>query len=233
MKRRYAAAGVAGSEGDYRIELDGRPVMTPARHPLSVPSRPLGDAIAGEWARQESRIDPSTMPLMRLAATAIDRVAGDPERVVGDLVAWGMSDLVCFRADHPVELVRRQGACWQSLVDWVAAEHGAALAVTTGIMPQEQPLESILALRSVLSGLDSFRLVAVHSVASATGSLVIALALLAGRLDAGEAFRAGALDDLWSLEVWGDDAEARRRLDVRQTDIRDADRFLRLLRHRT
>ena len=233
MKRRYAVTGVAGSEGDCLVELDGRPVMTPARHPLRVPSRALGDAIAGEWARQEGRVDPSTMPLMRLAATAIDRVAPEPERVVSDLVAWGMSDLVCFRADHPMELVARQAACWQPLVDWVAAEHGAALAVTTGIMPQEHPPESILALRSVLSGLDCFRLVAVHSVASATGSLVIALALLAGRLRAGEAFRAGALDDLWSLEVWGDDAEARRRLDVRQTDIGEADRFLRLLRHQT
>lgn len=231
MKRRYAASGIAGSEGDYPVELDGRPVMTPAHHPLRVPSRTLGDAIAGEWACQGDRIDPSTMPLMRLAATAIDRVAPDPARVIADLVAWGDSDLVCFRADHPVELVRRQGACWQPLVDWIAAEHGAALAVTTGIMPLEQPPESSLALRSVLTGLDSFRLVAVHSVASATGSLVIALALLAGRLDAAEAFCAGALDDLWSLEVWGDDAEARQRLDVRRTDIVEAERFLRLLRH--
>ena len=231
MKRRYAATGVAGSEGDYRVELDGRPVMTPARHPLCVPSRPLGDAIAAEWARQEGRIDPSTMPLTRLAATAIDRVAGDPERVVTDLVAWGMSDLVCFRADQPVELVARQAACWQPLVDWVREEHGAALAVTTGIMPRQQPPESIGALRSVVSGLDCFRLVAVNSVAGATGSLVIALALLAGRLGAREAFCAGALDDLWSLEVWGDDAEARHRLDARQTDIREAERFLRLLRH--
>ena len=228
MIRRYA---IAGREGDYRIELDGRPVMTPARHPLRVPSRPLGDAIAGEWACQGDRIDPSTMPLMRLAATAIDRVAPEPEHVVAGLVAWGMSDLVCFRVDHPVELVRRQEACWQPLVDWVAAEHGAALAITTGIMPLEQPPETILALRAVLADLDSFHLVAIHSVASATGSLVIALALLAGRLGAGETFRAGALDDLWSLEVWGDDAEARRRLDVRQTDIREAARFLRLLRH--
>lgn len=233
MKRRYAAAGVAGSEGDYRIELDGRPVMTPARHPLRVPSRPLGDAIAGEWACQGDRIDPSTMPLMRLAATAIDRVAPDPARVIAGLVSFADSDLVCFRADHPVELVRRQETGWQPLVDWVAAEHGAALAVTTGIMPLEQPPDSIPALRSVLADLDSFHLVAVHSVASATGSLVIALALLAGRLDAAEAFRAGALDDLWSLEVWGDDAEARRRLDVRRTDIREAERFLHLLRHRT
>ena len=233
MKRWYAAAGVAGSEGHYRIELDGRPVMTPARRPLRLPSRPLGDAIAGEWTCQGDRIDPGAMPLMRLASTAIDRVAPDPARVIADLVAWGMSDLVCFRADHPVELMRRQVASWQPLVDWVAAEHGAALAVTTGIMPLEQPPESINALRSVVEDLDSFHLVAVHSITNATGSLVIALALLAGRLGAGEAFRVGALDDLWSLEIWGDDAEARRRLDVRRTDICQAERFLRLLRHWT
>ena len=230
MKRRYADTGVAGREGDFRIELDGRPVMTPARHPLRVPSKPLGDAIAGEWACQGDRIDPLTMPMMRLASTAIDRVAPEPARVIAGLLAWGMSDLVCFRADHPVELVSRQVACWQPLVDWIAAEHGAALAVTTGIMPLEQPPESINAFRSVVEDLDSFHLVAIHSIASATGSLVIALALLAGRLGAGEAFRAGSLDDLWSLEVWGDDAEARRRLDVRQTDICKAERFLRLLR---
>ncbi len=232
MKRRYTAAGVSGSEGDYRVELDGRSVTTPAHHPLRVPSRPLGEAIAREWACQEERIDPSTMPLMRLAATAIDSVAPDPARVVDGIVAWGKSDLVCFRADHPRELVRRQEACWQPLLDWAAAEHGAALAVTTGIMPLEQPPDSIHALRSAVEELDSFRLVAVHSVASATGSLVIALALLDGRLDAPEAFHAGALDELWSLEAWGDDAEARQRLDVRQNDIRAADCFLHLLRHR-
>ncbi len=232
MKRRYAASGVVGSEGDYRVELDGRPVTTPARQLLRVPSKPLGDAIAGEWAGQGQCIDPAAMPLMRLAATAIDRVAPDPARVMAGLVAWGMSDLVCYRADHPVELIRRQAVCWQPLVDWIAAEHGAALAVTTGVMPLEQSPEAINALRSVVEGLDSFHLVAVHSIASATGSLVIALALLAGRLGAGEAFRAGALDDLWSLEVWGDDAAARRGLNARQTAIHEADSLLRLLRHK-
>ena len=231
MKRRYAVAAVVGSEGDYRIELDGQPVMTPAQQHLSVPSRPLGDAIAGEWDGQGDRIDPSTMPLMRLAATAIDRVAGDREDVVTGLLDWGMSDLVCFRADHPVELVRRQEASWQPLVDWAAAEHGASLTVTSGIMPQEQSPDAILALRSVLCDLDSFRLVAVHSVASTTGSLIIALSVVGGHLSADEAFSAGALDELWSLEVWGDDAEARSRLHVRQADLREAERFLGLLRH--
>ena len=233
MKRRYAAVRVAGREGDFRVELDSRPLMTPARRRLSVPSRPLCEAIAGEWASQGSAIDPATMPLMRLAATAIDRVAGDPAPVIDDLVAWGGSDLVCFRAEHPVELVRRQEACWQPLVVWIAAEHDVTLAVTTGIMPLDQSPDSIFAFRSVLEDLDSFCLVAVHDVTSATGSLVIALALLGGRLDAEGAFRAGALDDLWSLEVWGEDAEARSRLDARQTDIREAERFLRLLRHQT
>ena len=146
------------------------------------------------------------------------------------LSAYGRSDLVCFRADHPEALVERQTACWQPLVNWIALRHDAVLAVTTGVMPLEQPRAAVLALERVLDPLDCFHLVVLHTVATQTGSLVIALALLAGRLTGEEAFSAGALDDLWSLETWGRDAEAERALEARKTDILAAERFLRHLR---
>ncbi len=230
MKRWYREAGIHQVPEDFGIELDGKPLRTPAKRPLRVPAESLARAIAGEWDSQDGVVAPATMPLMRLAATAIDRIAPDSTPVRANLSAYARSDLVCFRADHPSGLVERQTACWQPLVTWAALKHDAALVVTSGVMPREQPQPTILALERVLDPLDSFRLVALHTVATQTGSLVIALALLAGHLTGEEAFSAGALDDLWSLEVWGHDAEAARALEVRKADILAAERFLQFLR---
>ena len=230
MNRWYRAPGVHQAPEGFGIELDGKPLRTPAKQPLRVPSEALARAIAREWDSQDGVVVPATMPLMRLAATAIDRIAPDNTPVLANLCAYARSDLVCFRADHPSGLVERQTACWQPLVTWAAFKHDAALAVTTGVMPQEQPQPTILALEKVLVPLDSFRLVALHTVATQTGSLVIALALLDGHLTGEEAFCAGALDDLWSLEVWGHDAEAVNALEVCKADILAAEHFLELLR---
>ncbi len=230
MKRWYRATGIDQAPEDFGIELDGKPLRTPSKRPLRVPTETLARAIAGEWDGQDGVVAPATMPLTRLAATAIDRIAPDSTLVLANLAAYARSDLVCFRADHPSGLVERQTACWQPLVTWAALKHDAALAVTTGVMPREQPQPAILALEKVLDPLDSFRLVALHTVATQTGSLVIALALLDGHLTGEEAFSAGVLDELWSLEIWGHDTEAALALEIRKADILTVERFLQLLR---
>ena len=189
MKRWYGAAEIHQAAEGFGIELDGKPLKTPAKRPLRVPAESLARAIAEEWDSQDCVVAPATMPLMRLATTAIDRIAPDRTPVLANLSAYAESDLVCFRADHPPGLVERQTACWQPLVTWVALEHNAPLAVTTGVMPREQPQPAIRALEKILDPLDGFHLVALHAVATQTGSLVIALALSAGHLTGEEAFQ--------------------------------------------
>jgi chaperone required for assembly of F1-ATPase len=216
-------------EGGWGVTLDGRPLRTPARRELRVPSEPLATAIAAEWDAQDPDIRPETMPLTRLAATAIDRTAEKREEATAEVAGYAGTDLVCYRADHPAALAGRQQAAWQPLIDWAAGRYDAGLAVTTGIVPLAQSPASLGVYAGVVAALDDFRLTALHAATAACGSLVIALALLEGRLDAEGAFEVSQIDETFQIEAWGEDAEAARRRAALAADIAAAARFLDLL----
>lgn len=223
-KAGVAAAGAAG----FAVVRDGNRVQTPAGAALLLPTRPLAAAVADEWAAHGRRSRPLAMPLTRLAATAIDRVAPRRPAVLAALATCGQTDLLCYRAQSPAELVCRQQARWQPLLAW-AAGRGIALAVTAGVLPLAQPEAALAALEREFAALDNFALTGAQAVAAATGSAVVALALATGRIDGEEAFAAAALDDLYGLEVWGEDAEARQRLDGLRDAMLAAGRFFALL----
>jgi chaperone required for assembly of F1-ATPase len=229
-KRFYeqAAVTVAGG-GGHGIALDGRPIRTPGGVRLAAPNSALAEAIAAEWAAQEGEIRPLTMPMMRLAATAIDRVAAERAAIVDQIAAYGGSDLLCYRAETPAPLVERQAALWQPLLDWAAETHGARLAVTHGITHVAQEQAALDALRAAADALDDFRLAAVSQLTAGCGSLVIALAVSAGHIGAEEATAASLLDEKWQAEQWGEDAEATERRRTLAREIADAMRFLDLL----
>ncbi|MFQ5971498.1 MAG: ATP12 family chaperone protein [Alphaproteobacteria bacterium] len=230
MRRFYTEVAVIETAGRFAVDLDERPARTPAGSRLVLPTGALARAVAEEWRAQKDEIEPDTMPLTRLAATAIDRVASDREAVVDQVASYGGSELVCYRADRPPNLVLRQHEVWQPLVDWAAQDLDAHLVVTTGVVPIAQPPEALSALSAVVAALDDFELTAIHSVTTAAGSLVIALALAAGRLDPGAAFAASHLDELFQAEEWGEDAEAAQRRDTLRAEIEIAARFLALAR---
>tara|TARA_B100000686_G_scaffold107528_1_gene114561 strand:- start:170 stop:868 length:699 start_codon:yes stop_codon:yes gene_type:complete len=230
MKRFYKGTSTAKQDGGFVVLLDDRPVKTPKRAILALPTQALADAVAREWAEQGEEIDPGSMVLMRLATTAIDRVSYERTAIEDDLAAYGGSDLLCYRTQSPVELAERQAEVWQPLLDWAAARHDALLAVTTGLVAVEQPATAREALRRALEALDDYELMAAHTFTVATGSLVIALAVLAGEIEGEKAFEAGALDDLYGMEVWGEDKEGRERLEGLKNTILAAERMLALLR---
>ncbi|MBC6439802.1 MAG: ATPase [Rhodospirillales bacterium] len=229
MKRFYRTSGTEVLTGGHGVTLDGRPVKTPRRATLMVPTAGLAAAIANEWDGQGETVDPEIMPLMRLATTAIDRVGPERAAILEDLTAYGGSDLICYRTDSPAELAQRQMEAWQPFVDWAAARHDALLAVTSGILHVEQPEPAVSALARALEGLDDFHLMAAHTLTVSTGSLVIALAFLDRHVDGAAAFEAGCLDDLYALEVWGDDRDAWERLDGLKASILAVERFISLL----
>lgn len=209
--------------------LDARPLRTPGGAEMLLPAA-LATAVAAEWEAQSDEIRPQTMPLMRLASTAIDRVAAHRQGVVDEIAGYAATDLVCYRAKHPPELAARQHAVWQPLMDWARLRFDAPLLVTTGILPRPQPAEALASLRTAVEALDLLRLTALHAAVTAAGSLVIGLALLEGRLGAREAWEASQLDETFQIERWGEDAEAAGRRAALRRDLEDARRFLDLLR---
>lgn len=229
IKRFYKAAGIAAQDDGFAVTLDGRAVRTPAGQPLRLPTRALAKAVAAEWQAQGDNVEPDTMPLMQLGATALDRVAAHREAIIDELLRFAASDLLCYRAEEPAELVERQRLVWQPLLDWAAAHHGAALLVTSGVMPVTQPVEALTALRRPVAALDDWRLTALQAMTAATGSLLLGLALLDGRLDADHGFAAAQLDELYQSELWGDDPEAESRRSRLHADIAAAARLVVLL----
>lgn len=227
-KRFWTSAEAVAAEQGFAVHLDGRPVRTPARAPLILPSRALAQAVAAEWAAQDAHLRPETMPLTRTANTAIDRLSTIVPAVIDDLAGFGASDLLCYRAERPRELVARQAAEWDPLLDWAAGQ-GAALSVTQGVVPVAQPAESLARLRARVAALDAFRLAAFHDLVALSGSLVIALAVLDGRLAPEEGWRLSRLDEDWQIEQWGVDEEAAALAAHRRAAFLDAARFIALL----
>jgi len=229
MKRVYTEVTAAPAERGWGVRLDGRALRTPARTEVVLPTEALANAVAGEWDAQQHEVRPATMPLFRLAATAIDRTGWQREQVAKEVADYAGTDLVCYRADQPPALVVRQEAVWQPLLDWAAGRYDAALAVTTGIVPQPQSAAALRVFAAAVAAQDDFRLTALHALTTACGSLVIALAVLEGRIADDEAFAASQLDETFQIEAWGEDAEAMRRRAALAADIKAAARFLELL----
>lgn len=233
-----ARTGIAPAEGGFAVTLNGRQVLTPGRRPLVVPGEALAREIAGEIGDASEclgggkGVRAANVPNYRIAATAIDIIDGDPEArqcLVADLAAYGETDLVCFWAEWPESLLRRQEETWKPLLDWFAGRFGVPLAVTTGVRAPGQDPAAQAAITAEVEAADSFRLAALSLAARAAGSVVVALALAEGAIGAETAFDASVVEETAQAERWGEDGEATAARAARARDLADAARFLELL----
>jgi chaperone required for assembly of F1-ATPase len=198
-------------EKGYSILLDGKPIRTPAGNPLALPNSQLAEAVAAEWRAQENNIDPATMMLTKLANTATDRVAPNRALAAQQTLDFGRSDLLCYRAESPADLVAREDRIWNPLLEWARSTYGIELQCGAGVAYIEQPAGALAALERAISRHTDFELAACHAAATLTGSAIIALALAAGRIGAAQAFSMSELDEAYQAERWGVDEEAERR----------------------
>ena len=229
MKRFWRDVAVEQEADGWTIKLDGRPVKTPARAALAVPTRTLADAIAGEWRSVEGKIDPRAIPLTGLANAAIDRIAPDREAFADNLARYAEADLACYRADGPRALVERQEQQWDKLLGWARRRYDVDFVTTSGLMHVAQPAATIERLSHAVAALDPFRLAGLSPLVTVGGSLVGALAVLEKALAPEEAWDAVSIDERWQLEQWGADADAEVALENRRRDFLSASRFLDLL----
>lgn len=225
MKRFYTAAAATAERG---VTLDGRPLRTPARALLTVPTDALAAAIAAEWNAQGDRIDPRAMPLTGLANAAIDRVAPDPNTFARSLSVFAESELLAYRADGPAPLLARQAAVWDPLLDWARQRYDIGFTLITGILHVPQPPATLARINAAYAAFDAFRLAALNPVVTICGSAVIGLAVAEARLDAEAAWEAGQLDELWQAEQWGKDPLAEAAERERRNGLAAAVRFLSL-----
>lgn len=197
---------------------------------LEVASVPLADAIADEWRAQGDDIDPATMEMMQLAATAIDRIGDERESIAGQIAGYGRTDLLCYRAEFPEDLAATQATAWQPLLGWLEDEIGARLTPTTGISAIDQPETAIAAIRGAVDEHDDFELAALSVLTSLGGSVVVGLALTRGRIDGAAAFEVTQVDETYQIGKWGLDSEAEVRRENIRREMLAVERFLNLYR---
>lgn len=224
--RRAEAGEAAGEGGGFPLLLDGKPVKTPARRLLAAPTRALAEKIAEEWDAQQDVIDPARMPLTRLASAAIDVVADATGPVAGDVAQYLGSDLLCYRADAPDGLVERQAQRWDPVLAWANQALGARFVLAQGVVHVAQPGEAIAAARAKIPT-EPWRLGAVSSITTLTGSALLALALERGAIDADAAWAAAHVDEDWQISQWGSDRDALDRRTYRRAEFEAAVAVLR------
>lgn len=229
MKRFWKAVAVVPVDGGFSIQLDGRPVRTPARALLVLPHAALATEVAAEWGAVEGKIDPRAMPLTGLANAAIDQVGPHKDAFASGLARYAEADLACYRAEGPQLLAERQAQSWDALLAWGRRRFDIDFAATCGIVHVAQPAPTVERLAQRIAVLDPLRLAALSPLVTIGGSLLAALALLEGAYSTQLAWDTVTIDDRWQLEKWGLDAEAVAALENRRQDFFAAAKFLELL----
>ena len=227
-RRFWTEATVTAEAGGFTVLLDARPVRTPLKAPLILPTEGLAQAVAAEWQAQQGTVNPATMPFTRTANSAIDKVAPQFDAVAAMLAEYGGTDLLCYRATDPQALIARQAAAWDPLLDWASEALQSPLHATAGVMHIDQPAASLTRLHRSVSDLSPFQLAAFHDLVAISGSLVLALAVTRGRLTAEQGWTLGRVDEDWQIEAWGTDAEAVEICALKRAAFLQADRFFAL-----
>ncbi|WP_398481312.1 ATP12 family chaperone protein [Tardiphaga sp.] len=229
-KRFYTKVGVSAADEGHSVTLDDKTIRTPSRNALAVPSRAVADLMAAEWDAQQEFIDPLSMPITRLANSVLDAISTEEQiaAVRDDIAKYFGSDLLFYRASHPDALIEREAAAWDPVLFWVAEELNAHFILAEGVMHVGQPAQALAAAQAALPT-DSWRVAALHMVTTITGSALLALALLRGRLSADEVWAAAFVDEDWNAEKWGLDEEAAARRAARKVDFEGAVAVLRAL----
>ncbi|MCB2126781.1 MAG: ATPase [Rhodobacteraceae bacterium] len=227
-KRFWKAVTVVQEGGGFAVRLDARPVKTPAKRPLVLPTRAMAEAVAAEWAAVDNAIDPRRMPVTRAANAAIDKVATQFDEVAAMIAAYGASDLLCYRATAADPLARAQAEAWDPMLAWAERTYGARLATTEGVVPIAQPAEAVARLAKLVFACSPFQLAALHDLVALTGSLVLGLAATGNGSDPDDLWRLSRFDEDWQAALWGEDEEATEAAERKRRDFLLAVTFWRL-----
>ncbi|WP_022682857.1 ATP12 family chaperone protein [Sphingobium bisphenolivorans] len=230
MKRFYKDVAIVAGDAGYEVQLDGRPIRTPARAALVLPNARLAEAIADEWGAQGDVVDPRSMPFTGLANGAIDQIVPNRESFAASIARYGESDLLCYRAEGPAELIEREESAWNPLLEWAMRRYDVTFHVTHGIIPVEQPAHTLEQLGAVVAALDPFTLAGLSTLVTLSGSLICGLAIIEGGHDADAIWAASEIDEAWEVEQWGEDAEAAARSARRRAEFATACTFCELVR---
>ena len=226
----WSEVSVAETGNNFTILLDGKPVKTPQKSDLEVPTRAFADAMANEWRALDNKIDPEKLPLTKLANASIDKIPDQLDGIISMLAEYATTDLLCYRAEKPEDLMKRQEEAWQPLLDWFENNHGIKLVTSCGVMPIAQTDQVLDICRNLLKKFSNFELAAIYDLIMLSGSFVIGLATAEGHIEHGHAWDISRIDEEWQISEWGEDEEAASMETKKRNSFLDAEKFFGLSR---
>ena len=228
-KRFWKTVEISENDQGFGITLDGRSVKTPLKTALTVPSKSLAERVAREWEAVEEKIDPREMPFTRSVNAALDKVSTQHSEVANLIADYADSDLLCYRADTPAELVQRQDDAWEPLLDWIKSKHGVEFTVNTGIMHRAQPAKTVAYLRDWTHSLNNFQLTGFHDLVSLSGSFILGMSAAERAFEPAKIWAFSRVDENWQSEQWGNDGEADSVAALKQRSFLHACEFFQLI----
>ncbi len=228
MKKLYQTTSIERRSDHWQVVLDARPVRTPGKRWLAVPTQALAQALAEEWAAQGETVQPETMPLTQYACSALDRVAPARGQVIGQTAAYADTDLLAYPAPDPPELRARQDALWLPVLDHLR-RMGWTVRQSSGLMPRDQEPGTRARAAAWLEAQETLTLTALASLVETSGSFFLTYLHAQGTLKIDELIAACSLEERFGVETWGRDAEAEQLLARRDGDLRSAAQMLNLL----
>lgn len=224
-KRFWTDVTVVSEADGFAIRLDSRPVRTPAKAALVVPTETMAARIAAEWKAQTEVINPKLMPWTRSANAALDKVATQLDEVKAYLGGYADTDLLLYRAKGPEGLVTRQRENWDPILDWIATRFGVQLVQTEGVMPVAQAPEALSRLTAAMDQMSVFQITGFHELVTLSGSFSLALAAVEKQRDPEVIWALSCLDEAWQIEQWGEDEEAKEALGIKKAAFLHATEF--------
>lgn len=224
-KRFWQNAEVVPEESGFAVHLDGRPVRTPGKHALLAPTVTMAQRVAEEWQAQKDKIDPESMPWTRSANSAIDKISAARTEIEAYLADYAGTDLLCYRAERPEGLIARQTQAWDPIIHWADQHFGARLAVTTGVMPIDQPAQVLQELCRKMSPMSDFELTGFYELVTLSGSYLVGLAAAHKYAPADNLWDITRIDEAWQIEEWGADEEAAKAAEIKKSAFLHATEF--------
>lgn len=228
-KRFWKEVFVSELEGGFGVALDDKPIKTPAKNILLVPTYELATFVADEWINVGEEINPQTLRFTKLCNASIDSMPDKFEAVVEMLSDYADTDLLCHKSESPEGLVLRQTRIWDPVLTWVEQKHGLKFNQTVGILPVAQPPETREVLKSWLNSLNKFEMMACHDLTVMSGSIIVAKAVCDNYLSASEAWEVSRVDEDWQTEQWGVDEEAEKAANIKFDDFFAATKLFKAL----
>ena len=217
-------------KNSFEILLDKRILKTPMQKDLIFSNYKIAKETALEWDIDEKEINTENMVFYGLISTAIDKISNDKVSYIDNVLGFINTDLICYRADKPNELIDLQNSSWNPIISFIKKYIDVELKFFIGVMPSKQSLEIFNRLKTLINSFSDIEISALHRMTNLTGSIFISICILKGDVLKNEAFELSFLDELYQAKNWGVEQESLDKRDKIAKELNRIISFVELIR---